>query len=91
MAETALETGAVANVVADVIRVAIVGGPEVSSVGATVVVGERIEIVLQHDCRGLWDTAETDDDDDSVTAAAAAVVCATLTLQFGGGRAPPAA
>lgn len=92
MAETALESAAVANVVADVIRVAVPGGPEVSSVWATAVVGERIEIVLQHDSRGLWDTVETEVGDDSVTVVAAAIVCAALvTLQFGAGRAPPAA
>lgn len=88
VAETGVEI-AVAIVVADVTIVAVDGGPEVSTVGATVVEDERIETVLQHVDRGQWDTAETDD---GVMVLAAVIACATLfTLQFGTGRAPPAA
>lgn len=91
MAETGVEI-AVAIVVADVTIVAVDGGPEVSTVGATVVEDERIETVLQHVDRGQWDTVETDDGVDSVMVLAAVIACATLvTLQFGTGRAPPAA
>lgn len=73
-AGTGVETDAVAIVVAGVTMVTVDWGPEVSTVGATVVVDESI--VVQDVDRGQWDTV--DDADDSVVVLAAVIVCVTL-------------
>lgn len=80
-----METDAVATVVAGVTMVTVDGGPEVSTVGATVVQDDRIGTVQDVD-RGQWDTVDTDDADDSV-----AVLAALVTLQFVTDRGLPAA
>lgn len=80
-----METDAVATVVAGVTMVTVDGGPEVSTVGATVVQDDRIGTVQDVD-RGQWDTVDADDADDSV-----AVLAALVTLQFVTDRGLPAA
>lgn len=85
VAGTGVETDAVVTVVAGVAMVTVDGGPEVSTVGATVVEDERTGTVVQD-----VDTVDTDVAVDSIMVLAA--VCVTLvTLQFVTDRAPPAA
>ena len=69
----------------DTVVVTVDGGPEVSTVGATVVEDERNGTVVQEVDRGHWDT---DDGDGSVMELAAVIVCVTL---FVVNRDPPAA
>lgn len=87
-AETGEETDAVVTVVAGVTMVTVDGGPEVSTVGATVVEDERIGTAVQDVDKGECDTVDTDDDS---VVLAAVTVCETLvTLQFVTNGAPPA-
>lgn len=74
VAGTGVETDDVATVVAGVTIVTVDGGPEVSTVGATVVEDERIGTVVQDVDRGQWDTVDRDDSDDSVIVLAAVIV-----------------
>lgn len=92
MAGRGVDTDVVATVVAGVTMVTVDGGPEVSTVGATVVEDERIGTVVQDVDRGQWETVDKVDVEDSVIVLAAVMVCAALvTLQFVTDRAPPAA
>lgn len=73
-----------ATVGAGVTMVTVDGGPEVSTVGTTVMADERVWTVLQDVDRGHKETVDADDGDDSVVVLATVIVCVTLcvTLQF---------
>lgn len=74
VAGTGVETDDVATVVAGITMLTVDGGPEVSTVGATVVEDERIGTVVQDVDRGQCDTVDRDDGDDSVIVLAAVIV-----------------
>lgn len=74
VAGTGVETDDVVSVVAGVTMVTADGGPEASTVGATVVEDERIGTVVQDDVREQWDTVDRGDCDDSVVVLAAVTV-----------------
>ncbi len=74
VAGTGVETDDVATVVAGVTMVTVDGGPEVSTVGATVMEDERIGTVVQDVARGQWDTVDRDGGDESVIVLAAVIV-----------------
>lgn len=74
VAGTGVETDDVATVVAGVTMVTVDEGPEVSTVGATVMEDERIGTVVQDVARGQWDTVDRDGGDESVIVLAAVIV-----------------
>lgn len=78
-----------ATVVAAVTMATGVGGPELSTVGATVEEDERVEAVLQDVVRGQLETMDPEVADFVAALAAVTVGEPPLTLQLVSGTAPP--
>lgn len=78
-----------ATVVAGVTMVTGGGGPELSTVGATVEEDERVETVLQDVVKGQLETMDTEVVDFVVALAAVTVREPLVTLQCVSGTAPP--